>query len=135
MTRGNLHRLPLPAATDNQGHPLPRLRTTRPVAIRALAGAASAFLIALSGCATPATRTETVEVKVPVAVQPITPAQVPTPPAPLGPRPSSLSAAADALFAQVCKLEAYVLRADPLLRVSAGEKPAELPKYPECEGR
>jgi hypothetical protein len=56
-------------------------------------------------------------------------------PAPLGPRPSSLSAAADALFAQVCKLEAYVLRADPLLRVSAGEKPAELPKYPECEGR
>jgi hypothetical protein len=93
---------------------------------------AAAFL---QGCATPATRTETVEVKVPVAVQPITPAQVPTAPAPLGPRPSSLSAAADALFAQVCKLEAYVLRADPLLRVSAGEKPAELPKYPECEGR
>jgi hypothetical protein len=91
--------------------------------------------LTLAACATPATRTETVEVKVPVAVQPITPAQVPTPPAPLGPRPSSLSAAADALFAQVCKLEAYVLRADPLLRVSAGQKPAELPKYPECEGR
>jgi hypothetical protein len=86
-------------------------------------------------CQTAPTRTETVEVKVPVAVQPITPAQVPTPPAPLGPRPSSLSAAADALCAQVCKLEAYVLRADPLLRVSAGQKPAELPKYPECEGR
>jgi hypothetical protein len=95
--------------------------------------AVTVLSLALSSCATPAVKTETVEVKVPVAVQPITPAQVPAPPAPLGPRPSSLSAAADALFAQVCKLEAYILRADPLLRVSAGERPAELPKYPECE--
>jgi hypothetical protein len=102
------------------------------MAARALAYSTVSFIAA---CSTPAVRTETIEVKVPVAVQPITPAQVPTPPAPLGPRPSSLSAAADALFAQVCKLEAYVLRADPLLRVSAGQKPAELPKYAECEGR
>jgi hypothetical protein len=95
----------------------------------------AAAALAVTSCTTPAVKTETIEVRVPVAVQPITPAQVPTPPAPLGPRPSSLSAAADALFAQVCKLEAYVLRADPLLRVSAGQKPTELPKYPECEGR
>jgi hypothetical protein len=100
-----------------------------------LAALIAMLFVALTACATPSVKTETVEVKVPVAVQPITPAQVPTPPAPLGPRPSSLSAAADALFAQVCKLEAYVLRADPLLRVSAGEKATELPKYPECEGR
>jgi hypothetical protein len=33
----------------------------------------------------------------------------------------------------VCDLEAYVLRADPLLRVSAGLPPRELPRYPECE--
>lgn len=87
----------------------------------------------MSSCSTPATRTETVEVKIPVATQPITPAQVPTPPAPLPPRPSNLSAAADTLLSKVCELESYVLRADPLLRVSAGEKLSELPKYPECE--
>lgn len=89
--------------------------------------------IILTACATPATRTETVTVKVPIAIQPIKPAQVPTPPAPLGPRPNSLSAAADTLLAKVCQLESYVLRADPLLRVSAGLPPAALPKYPECE--
>lgn len=91
------------------------------------------FFLALTACQTPATKIETVEVKVPVAVQPITPAQVPAPPAPLPKRPESLSAAADVLLSKVCELEAYVLRADPLLRVSAGEPQQALPTYPECE--
>jgi hypothetical protein len=91
--------------------------------------------LVLSGCATDATKTETVEVKVPVAVQPITPAQVPAVPAPLGPRPSSLSAAADLLLAKHCEFVAYALKADPLLRLSAKMQMQALPKFPECEGR
>jgi hypothetical protein len=89
--------------------------------------------VAAAACETPATRTETIEVKVPVAVQPIKPADVPKPPAPLGPRPQSLSAAADALLSKVCEFVGYTVKADPLLRVSAGQSPVELPRYPECE--
>jgi PBP1b-binding outer membrane lipoprotein LpoB len=44
--------------------------------------------LVLSGCATDATKTETVEVKVPVAVQPITPPRCRRFQRPLGPRPS-----------------------------------------------
>lgn len=95
---------------------------------------ALSIALTLAGCAHPAVQIKTVEVRTPVAVQPIKPEQVPTPPAPLPPRPSSLSAAADTLLAKLCEWEAYGLRADPLLRVSAGEKPAELPRYTECEG-
>jgi hypothetical protein len=91
--------------------------------------------MALAACATPATRTETVEVKVPVAVQPIKPEQVPAVPAPLGPRPQSLSAAADVLLAKHCEFVAYALKADPLLRLSAKMGMQALPKFPECEGR
>ena len=87
----------------------------------------------LAACQTPATRTQTVEVKIPVAVQPIKPDQVPTPPAPLGPRPGNLSAAADTLLAKVCEFVGYAIMADPLLRLSAGQQPGTLPKYPECE--
>jgi hypothetical protein len=87
-----------------------------------------------SACSTPATKIQTVEVKIPVATQPITAAQIPPAPAPLPKRPSSLSAAADLLLSKVCELEAYVLKADPLLRVSAGEPQKPLPRYPECEG-
>jgi hypothetical protein len=89
--------------------------------------------IALAACQTPAERVRTVEVKVPVAVQPLKPEQLPTPPAPLPPRPSSLSAAADVLLSAHCAMVAYVLKADPLLRISAGLPPRELPRYPECE--
>jgi hypothetical protein len=78
-------------------------------------------------------QTRTVEVKVPVAVQPIKPAQVPAVPAPLAKRPASLSAAADLLLAKVCELEAYALKADPLLRLSAGMPQQALAKFPECE--
>lgn len=90
---------------------------------------------ALTACATPAVQTRTVEVKVPVAVQPIKPAQVPVVPTPLPKRPPSLSAATDLLASKWCEAVSYFLRADPLLRVSAGEQPNALPIYPECEKR
>ena len=87
----------------------------------------------LSGCATPAVKTETVEVKVPVAVQPIKPEQVPVLPAPLPKRPANTSAALDLALAQVCHFVAYAVKADPLLRLSAGMPAAPIPSYPECE--
>jgi hypothetical protein len=96
-------------------------------------GVIAAIVGALSACQTPAVKDRVVEVSVPVAVQPIKPAQVPVVPAPLVKRPASLSAAADLLLAKVCELEAYALKADPLLRVSAKMPPQALPKYPECE--
>lgn len=97
----------------------------------------SAILVSalLAACQTPATRIQTVEVKIPVAVQPINPRQVPLPPAPLPKRPPSLSAAADLLLSKWCESVAYMLRADPLLRVSAGLPQKQLESYPECEGR
>lgn len=91
---------------------------------------------AQAACQTPTvTRTETVEVRIPVAVQPITKEQVPIAPAPLGPRPPGLSAAADTLLAKWCEAVAYILAADPLLRVSAGETPGPALDYPECRRR
>jgi hypothetical protein len=95
--------------------------------------AAIGAIILLTACAHHPVKIETVEVKVPVAMHPITPAQVPQPPAPLPPRPANLSSAADVLLGQVCRLEAYVIRVDPLLRVSAGLPPASVPAFPECE--
>ena len=89
--------------------------------------------LALSGCATGAVKDRIVEVKVPIATQPIKPADVPKVPAPLGPRPQSLSAAADVLLSKVCELEAYALKADPLLRLSAGLPQQPLPVFKECE--
>lgn len=80
----------------------------------------------------PEARIETVTVQVPVAVQPIKPADVPTPPPPLGPRPASASQAADAAFAGYCSAIAYVIRAVPLLAVSAGLPPVQAPDYKEC---
>lgn len=93
-------------------------------------------LLLLASCSTPGpvTKVETVEVKVPVAVQAITPAQVPTLPNPLPPRPPSLSAVADTLMAKWCEAVGYMVQADPLLRISAGEKATPVPIYPECEG-
>lgn len=89
--------------------------------------------VLLAGCSTPATHIQTVEVKVPVAVQPIKPDQVPAVPSALGPRPQSLSAAADLLLSKVCELEGYALKADPLLRLSAGMPQQALARFPECE--
>jgi len=111
--------------------------------LKALAGpilGALALLVLvglLAGCATrPAVVEERfTQVKVPVAVQPIAPGQVPALPAPLPTRPDSLQAAADVLLAKWCEAVAYMLRADPLLRISAGQAPAPAQLYPECEGR
>lgn len=89
----------------------------------------------LAACQTPATRTETVEVKMPIATTPLKPEQVPALPSPLGPRPQSLSAAADVLLADHCSWVAFGLRAQPLLRLSAGLPPVESQSYPECERR
>ena len=96
-----------------------------------IVAATVAFLTACTG--TPATRIEVKEVKVPVAIQPIKPDQVPKVPKPLGPRPQSLSAAADELLADHCAWVAFGLRAMPLLQVSAGLSQTPLPSYPECE--
>lgn len=90
----------------------------------------------LSSCSTaPVTKVETVEVKVPVTVQPITPADIPAVPAPLPKRSGNLSADADTLLAKVCEFVGYAIKADPLLRISAGETKRPLPRYPECERR
>jgi hypothetical protein len=86
-----------------------------------------------ASCSTPVVRDRVVEVDKPIAVQPIKPADVPPVPAPLGPRPQSLSAAADVLMSHWCAAVAYMLKADPLLRVSAGMPQEALPEYAECE--
>jgi hypothetical protein len=70
-----------------------------------------------------------------VAVQPIQPADVPQLPAPLGKRPPTVRQQEDALLSKVCEFVAYALQADPLLRLSAGEKPAAQAVYPECKRR
>lgn len=95
-----------------------------------------ALVVALGGCAgTPPVRDRIVEVKVPVPVQPITAAQVPALPAPLPKRPDSPSVALDLALAKVCEFVSYALRADPLLRISAGLPPLEVRRFPECERR
>jgi hypothetical protein len=95
----------------------------------------AAIAIVLTGCAsTSAVQDRVVEVKVPVAVQPIRADQVPAAPAPLPPRPPTVQQATDMLLSKWCEAVAYVLKADPLLHISAGEKPRDLPKFPECEG-
>lgn len=92
-------------------------------------------ILILPGCQTPTiVKTETVEVKVPVAVQPITPDQVPSPPAPLPPRPADARDALDVAVGKWCEAVAYILRANPLLQISAGETVTEL-SYPECRAR
>lgn len=88
---------------------------------------------ALSACSTPAVKTVTKEVLVPVATHPLKPEQVPTPVGPLPKRPDSLSAAADILLSWHCRMVAYMYRADPLLRISAGLPARDLPAYPECD--
>jgi hypothetical protein len=123
-------------AQPSGASPIPRPRSLltatrhrRPGGLRVV----SLLALSLAACQTPAVQTRTVEVKIPVAVQPIKPAQVPAVPKPLGPRPQSLSAAADLLLAKHCEFVAYAILADPLLRVSAKMPPQALPPYPECE--
>lgn len=95
--------------------------------------AAVLALALLASCNTPPIKERVVEVSKPVAIRPITAAQVPVMPKPLPPRPSSLSAAADLLLGKVCEWVAYGLRADPLLKTSAGQQPVASGEYPECK--
>jgi hypothetical protein len=91
-------------------------------------------ILLLAGCAgAPPVRDRIVEVVKPVAVQPIKPDQVPALPAPLPKRPADARQALDLALAQVCTFVAYGLKADPLLRVSAGMPQVSAPRYPECE--
>lgn len=91
--------------------------------------------LAVAGCSTPPVRDRVVEVVKPVAIHPIKPDQVPALPSPLPPRPNSLSGAADILLAKWCEAVGYILKADPLLKVSSGQQPVDTQRYPECEGR
>lgn len=93
--------------------------------------------LALSACATTngVETTKIVEKIVPVAVQPIKASDIPALPAPLGSRPPSAQQAADAAFAAHCRDVAWIIKAVPLLLVSAGLPPAQAPLYPECEKR
>lgn len=96
-----------------------------------------AAALILSGCAhgTPPVVERIVEVDKPVAIQPIKPEQIPALPPALGPRPGSLSQAADALLASHCEFVAYLLVADPLLAIAAGTAARALPDYAECKAR
>jgi hypothetical protein len=93
----------------------------------------TAVCLPLIACQTPAVHDRVVPISVPIAVQPIKPSDVPVLPAPLPKRPADARQALDLALAQVCAFVAYGLKADPLLRVSAGLPPLEPPKYPECE--
>jgi hypothetical protein len=53
----------------------------------------------------------------------------------IGPRPPTRAAGRRRRAGKVCEFVGYALKADPLLRISAGEKPVELPAYPECQKR
>lgn len=86
----------------------------------------------LTGCASPAIRTEFKEVLVPVSTPVLKAEQIPALPQPLPKRPDSLSAAADLLLAKHCEFVAFAVRAMPLLQVSAGLPPSEAPRFPEC---
>jgi hypothetical protein len=97
------------------------------------AGLNLAAALTLAACQTPEVKKETVEVRIPVAVQPIKPADVPALPAPLPKRPTDARAALDVALAQVCRFVSYAVKADPLLRLSAGLSPKDVPAYPECE--
>lgn len=101
-------------------------------ALLRMAGLIAIASLLMACSTTPQIRVETVETKVPVAVQPIRPSDVPAPPPALGPRPKTVSQAADAAFAGWCAAVAYIVRAVPLLSVSAGLPPAQAPDYPEC---
>lgn len=90
------------------------------------------FIFVLSSCATPAVKERVVTVNVPVAVQPIKPADVPVLPAPLPKRPADARQALDLALSKVCEWVAFGLRAQPLLQVSSGQAQQAVPAYPEC---
>ena len=88
----------------------------------------------LACCATPApiTEVQTREVVVTRTERAITPDQLPEPPAPLGARPSAVSAALDLAVAQLCAWVSYAERADSLLQIAAGAEPQNRISEPVC---
>lgn len=96
-------------------------------------GCLACGLSLVTACSTPAIKERIVEVKVPVATRPIAAVDVPKLPAPLPKRPADARVALDVALAQVCRLVSYALKADPLLRVSAGLPQSPAQRYPECE--
>lgn len=92
-----------------------------------------ALLLAACGEHPQALGERIIEKDIPVAVQPIKPADIPPLPPPLGPRPPSAPQAADAAFAGYCRAISFIIRAFPLLRVSAGLPAAQAGPYPECK--
>lgn len=83
--------------------------------------------LAACGASTPPPATPTVIYRDPLAGR-----ALPVPPAPLGPRPETARGQIDALFGQVCRLSAYVVKAVPLLSEAAGQAGVQAPEYPEC---
>lgn len=93
--------------------------------------------LALSACATPAPIHDirTQEVAVTHVERAVTEQQVReiAPPAPMGPRPSALSAALDLAVAKLCEYVGYAGRADPLLQHAAGLTPVQRVVEPICQ--
>ncbi|MGF1550302.1 MAG: hypothetical protein ACFBQW_07200 [Sphingomonadaceae bacterium] len=88
---------------------------------------------ALAGCATrPVTRVDTRPVLVPVTERAVAPAQLPVPPAPLGPNPGDAVAALDLALAKLCEYVAYAETADLLLLHAAGLDPEARVEEPVC---
>jgi hypothetical protein len=98
----------------------------------------SAALLALAACATaPVREIETQEVVVTHVERAITEQQVreTAPPAPMGPRPGTVSAALDASLAKLCEYVSYADRADTLLQHGAGMAPVQRVMEPICQGQ
>ena len=92
--------------------------------------------IALTACAhTPVREIETHEVAVTHVERALTEQQVRdnTPPAPLGARPATLAAMADALAAKLCEYVLWGQRADAMNQHAAGMTPAARVAEPICQ--
>jgi hypothetical protein len=87
-----------------------------------------------AACAHGPTEIRTQEVAVTHVERAITPDQVRAvaPPAPMGPRPSSMSAALDLAIAKLCEYVGYADRADTLLQHAAGMTPVQRVLEPIC---
>lgn len=64
--------------------------------------------------------------------EPLAALELPKPPEPLAARPDTTAAALDMALAQLCRSYAYIIAADPLLRLSAGLEARPALVYPEC---
>jgi hypothetical protein len=92
----------------------------------------------LAACASgPVKEIETQQFVVTKTERAITPAQVASnqPPAPLGPRPGSLPAAADTLAAKLCEWVLFGRKADAMNQHAAGMEPISRVLEPICDGK